>query len=90
MKDKLRLAKDLGAAIKAHRKSQKLKTTDIAAHAGRSRDVLNRLEKGEDITVHSLFDLLRAMGLTLKLEKAGLPTLDEMRRRFAEDDDAAA
>lgn len=84
--DKLRTPKDLGNALRAHRKAHKLKTIDIASRSGRSRDVLNRLERGEDITVHSLFDLLRGMGLTLKVERAGLPTLEEMRARFADND----
>lgn len=36
--------------------------------------------------------ILAAMGLVLRLERAGLPTLDEMTAHFAdldEDDDAA-
>jgi len=88
MEDKLSTPSDLGRALKNHRKNQRLKTIDIAAHAGRSRDVLNRLEKGQDITVHALFDILRAMGLGLRIETAGLPTLEEMQARFADDDAA--
>ena len=89
MKDNIRLPIDLGLAIKAHRQAAGLKTTDIAAHAGRSRNVLNRLEKGQDVTVASLMDLLRAMGLSLRLESAGMPTLEEMQQRFGRDDDDA-
>jgi len=88
MKDKLRTPADLGSALKVWRRELGLKTTDIAAHSGRSRDVLNRLEKGQDVTVHSLFDLLRAMGLCLRIESAGMPTLEEMQARFADDDAA--
>lgn len=88
--DNIRLSSDLGSAIKAHRLQQRLKTTDIAAASGRSRDVLNRLERGEEVTVGSLMDILRAMGLALRLEPAGLPTLEEMQRRFGHDDDATA
>lgn len=91
MKDNIRLPKDLGVAIKAARKELGIKTIDIARHSGRSRDVLNRLERGEDINVSSLMDILAAMGLVLRLERAGLPTLDEMTKRFAdvnEDEDA--
>ena len=93
MKDKLRLPIDLGTAVKQARKASGLKTTDIAKNSGRSRDVLNRLERGEDVTGASLMDILRAMGLVLRLEKAGLPTLAEMTQRFSnldEDDDDAA
>ena len=59
----------------------------VANRAGRSRNILHRLERGEDVTVASLFDILRAMGLTVRLESLGMPTLDEMRQRFSADTD---
>lgn len=92
MQDIIRLPKDLGLAIKGARVTQGLKATDIARHSGRSRDILHRLEHGQDVTVSSLMDILAAMGLVLRIERAGLPTLDEMSARFAdleEQDDAA-
>jgi len=91
MKDIIRLPKDLGLAVKSARQELGIKTTDIARHSGRSRDILNRLERGEDVNVSSLMDILAAMGLVLRIERAGLPTLEEMTARFAdldEDDDA--
>ncbi len=84
--DNLRLPSDLGRAVKAHRKKSRLKTTDIAAKSGRSRDVLHRLEQGQDVTLGSLMDILRAMDLSLRLVPAGLPSLEEMQRRFADED----
>jgi len=91
MKDIIRLPQDLGKAVKNARKELGLKTTEIAKHCGRSRDVLNRLERGDDVTVSSLLAILAAMGLVLRIERAGLPTLQEMTERFAnlDDDDAA-
>lgn len=90
MKDKIRLPIELGKAIKAERKSSRLKATDIAIRSGRARNVLYRLERGEDITVGSLMDILRAMNLTIRLESLGMPTLEEVQRRFAQDEDDAA
>lgn len=93
VKDIIRLPQDLGKAVKNARKELGLKTTDIAKHCGRSRDVLHRLERGDDVTVSSLMAILAAMGLVLRIERAGLPTLQEMTERFAdldEDEDAAA
>jgi HTH-type transcriptional regulator/antitoxin HipB len=93
MNDIIRLPQDLANTIKSARKSLKLKAIDIAKHSGRSRDVLHRLESGQDVTVSSLMDILAAMGLVLRLERVGLPTLQEMTERFAnldEDEDAAA
>src|SRR3989344_2515398 len=58
---------DLGHAIKQARKRGGMKATEIARHSGRSRDVLNRLERGEDVTVASLMAILGAMGLVIKL-----------------------
>lgn len=91
MKDTIRLPSDLGTAIRHFRKAEKIKATEIAKHSGRSRDVLHRLECGQDVTVSSLMSILAAMGLVIRLEKAGLPTLAEMRARFADEegDDAS-
>lgn len=85
--DKIRLPSDLGKALAAYREDNKLSATGIAAKAGRSRTVLHKLERGQDVTVGSLFDILRAMGLCLSLQKAGIPTLEEMQRRFIDDGD---
>lgn len=90
MKDKIRTPTELGEALKACRHERQLKATTIASHSGRSRDVLNRLEKGQDITLHSLFDILRAMGLCVRIESAGMPTLEEMQARFGDGSDDAS
>lgn len=88
--DKIRLPADLGQALARYREDHKLPAVAVAAKAGRSRTVLHKLERGEDVTVSSLLDILRAMGLCLSLQKAGLPTLEEMQRRFADEDDGDA
>ncbi|MBK7616829.1 MAG: helix-turn-helix domain-containing protein [Burkholderiales bacterium] len=86
MKDKIKLASDLGPAIKAARTQLGLKAIHIARDSGRSRNVLHRLERGEDVEVSSLFDILRAMNLCIRLESCGLPTMEEMAARFGGDD----
>jgi HTH-type transcriptional regulator / antitoxin HipB len=85
--DKIKLSVDLGAAIARHRADHKLSAVAVAAKAGRSRTVLHKLEHGQDVTVSSLLAILAAMGLCITLEKAGMPTLTDMQRRFAEDFD---
>ncbi|WP_281078488.1 helix-turn-helix transcriptional regulator [Variovorax paradoxus] len=87
MQDKIRLPIELGHAIQRARKEGRLKATDIAARSGRARNVLYRLERGEDITVASLLDILRAMDLTIHLERLGMPTLEEVAQRFGQDED---
>ncbi|TAJ58651.1 MAG: XRE family transcriptional regulator [Variovorax sp.] len=87
MQDKIRLPIELGQAIQRARKEGRLKATDIAARSGRARNVLYRLERGEDITVASLLDILRAMDLTIRLERLGMPTLEEVTQRFGQDED---
>lgn len=84
--DKLRLPADLGTAIAQYREDNKLSAVAVAAKAGRSRTVLHKLEHGQDVTLGSLFDILRAMGLCLSLQKAGMPTLEEMQHRFADEE----
>ena len=84
---KIRLPADLGNAIALHRRHNKLSAVAIAHKAGRSRTVLHNLERGQDVTVGSLFDILRAMDLCLSIEKAGMPTLEEMQHRFLGEDE---
>ena len=83
----IRTLEDLGEAVRPARLAQGLKATHVAAQAGRSRDLLHRLETGGDVTTSALLDVLRSMGYSVRLEKLGLPTLDEMRQRFADIDD---
>lgn len=91
MNDKLRTPSDLAQALQAQRKVQGLSVTAAAERAGKTRDVIYRLENGEDVTVASLMALLGALGLALRLEKAGMPSLQDVQKRFGsdEDDDAA-
>lgn len=87
MKDKIRTLSDLGMQVKALRTASSLGVVEIAQKSGRSRDVLNRLEKGTDVSASSLLDLLHALGHTIEIVPLGRPSLQEMRRRFALDDD---
>lgn len=77
---------DLGQTIRQLRQSEGLQAVWVARQSGRSRDLLHRLESGGDITASALLDILQAMGCLLRIEKAGLPTMDEMRQRFGDDD----
>ena len=83
MKDRLRALGDVGTAIRDTRKAAGLTTVDVAARSGRSRDVLNRLERGEDVSLSSLLAILAAIGHSIEIVPAGPPTLAEMARRFA-------
>lgn len=89
MKDKIRLPAELGMEIQQHRKAGRMKATDIAARSGRARNVLYRLERGEDVTVGSLLDILRAMNLAIRLESLGMPSLEEVQQRFGQEEDDA-
>jgi DNA-binding phage protein len=66
-----------------------LKAVEVARRSGRSRDILHRLEGGQDVSVSSLLDILRAMNLSLSLVPAGTPTMEEVRERFGDDDGTA-
>ena len=82
----LRTREDLGRAVRQARLDQDIRASHLARQSGRSRDLLHRLETGGEVTTGALIDVLRAMGYVLRIEKAGLPTLDEMRQRFTDDD----
>jgi len=86
MTDKIRLPDELGRALVAHRKALGLSKSALAEKAGKVREVVYRLEAGEDTTVSSLMAVLGALGLALRLERVGLPTADEVSRRFQDDD----
>ncbi|MCF8209122.1 MAG: transcriptional regulator [Rhodoferax sp.] len=89
MTSTIRLQDELGEQLKEHRRAQKMSKSALAIRAGKVREVVARLELGQDTTVSSLLSVLGALGLAIRLEKVGLPSAAEVARRFQEDDDAA-
>lgn len=87
MTDTVRLPDELGRQLVARRKALGLSKSELAQRAGKVREVVYRLEAGEDSTVSSLLAVLGALGLALRLEPAGLPSAQEVARRFQMDDD---
>ena len=85
----IRLADELGSQLREHRQALKMSKSELAEKAGKVREVIYRLEAGEDTTVSSLMAVLGALGLALRLERVGLPSAKEVARRFQEDDDAS-
>lgn len=88
MTDTIRLPDELGHQLRARREALGLGKSELANRAGKVREVVYRLEAGEDTTVSSLMAVLGALGLALRLEPVGLPTAEEVARRFLEDEDA--
>jgi HTH-type transcriptional regulator/antitoxin HipB len=82
----IRFIADLGFEFRRTRKARGIKTTELAKAAGCSRDMLYRLENGEEITTGALLDFLRAMDCTISIEPSGLPTLEEMQQRFNQEE----
>lgn len=87
MNDEIRLATELGAAIRAARLAMGLSITELAEQSGRVRDVIYRLEAGKETSLSSLFAVLAVLKLTLRLETAGRPTLSQVQARFGMDDE---
>jgi HTH-type transcriptional regulator / antitoxin HipB len=87
MADTLRLQDELGRELRRRREAARLSKSELANRAGKVREVVYRLEAGEDVTVSSLLAILAALGLALRIEEAGLPTMEEVAARFNEDDD---
>lgn len=85
----IRLQDELGLELKMYRRAQKLSKSELAARAGKVREVVSRLELGQDSTVSSLMAVLGALGLAIRLEKVGLPSAQEVARRFQDDEDAS-
>ena len=89
MTDKIRLPDELGQQLRSRRESLGMSKSALADKAGKVREVVYRLEAGEDSTVSSLMAVLGALGLAMRLEPAGMPSAAEVARRFQDDDDAA-
>ena len=89
MTDNIRLPDEMGHALRARRLALGLSKSALAQRAGKVREVIYRLETGQDSTVSSLMAVVGALGLALRLERAGLPTAEEVARRFQMDDDDA-
>ena len=83
----IRLQDELGQEIQRRRQAARLSKSALAQRAGKVREVIYRLEAGEDVTVSSLLAVLAALGLTLRIDEAGLPTMEEVAARFAADDE---
>mgnify|MGYP006165888267 FL=1 len=89
MTDNIRLPDELGRQLQARREALGLSKTALAEKAGKVREVIYRLEAGEESTVSSLLAVMGALGLVMRMDRAGLPTGNEVAARFMEDDDAA-
>lgn len=87
MTDIVRLPDQLGRQLQERRKALGLGKSELAQRAGKVREVVYRLEAGEDTTVSSLLAVLGALGLALRLEPVGLPSAQEVARRFQMDAD---
>lgn len=88
MTDIVRLPDELGHQLRERREALGLSKSELAQRAGKVREVIYRLEAGKDSTVSSLMAVLAALGLSLRLERVGLPTAEEVSRRFLDEDDA--
>lgn len=88
MTDKIRLPDELGRQLREHREALGMSKSELALKAGKVREVVYRLEAGEDSTVSSLLAVMGALGLVLRLERSGLPSAREVAARFQDDDDA--
>ena len=88
MTDIIRLPDELGQQLRERREALGMSKSELAERAGKVREVVYRLEAGEDTTVSSLMAVLTALRLAMRLEPAGLPSAEEVARRFQEEDDA--
>lgn len=89
MTDNIRLPDELGRQLKARREALGLNKSALAEKSGKVREVIYRLEAGEESTVSSLLAVMGALGLVMRVERAGLPTANEVAARFRDEDDDA-
>ncbi|MEY4765493.1 MAG: hypothetical protein RI907_2166 [Pseudomonadota bacterium] len=90
MTDTPRLPSELGELLQQRREALGLSKKATAERAGRVREVIYRLEGGQEASVSSLLDVLRALKLVMRIEPAGLPTMEDIAATFNRDEDDAA
>ncbi len=66
MADTIRLQDELGHELRRRREALGLSKSELAGRAGKVREVVYRLEAGEDTTVSSLMVVLGALGLAMR------------------------
>ena len=89
MTDNILFPDDLGQALRQRREALGMSKAGLAGRAGKVREVVYRLEAGEEASVSSLLAVVAALGLVMRLEPAGLPSAEEVARRFRDDDEDA-
>ena len=75
---------ELGSELRARREALGLSKLKLANKAGKVREVIYRLEEGQEASVSSLLAVVRALGLVVRLEQGGMPTAEEVARAFRE------
>ena len=90
MTDKPRLPSELGDLLRRRREELGLGKKAVAERAGRVREVVYRLEGGDEASVSSLFDVLRSLNLVMHIVPAGLPSAEQVAAAFNKDDGDAS
>jgi HTH-type transcriptional regulator / antitoxin HipB len=85
MRDTVFLPAELGQQLRRVRESHGLTVKSLAEKAGKSRPVIYRLENGEESSLSSFLAVAAALGLTIQLVRASLPTLEETAGFFTDD-----
>lgn len=62
---------DIGSAVRKARKRQSANQVDLADRAGVSRSTVQRLERGDDVSVDALLSTLAELGLEAILVPRG-------------------
>ena len=84
------LPPELRAQVVARREQLGITKKGLADRAGKVREVIYRIEDGQDVTVSSLVDVLRVLGMKLAIVPTGIPSIEEVANSFSESDDDAA
>ena len=76
---------DIGDAVRAARKAQKLSQTALGQKAGLSRMPVYRIEGGQDVSLSSLLAVLSALRLGMQLQALpqGVPSAQALQQAFA-------
>ncbi len=74
---------ELGELIRFHRKQKRWSQMELAVFSGLDRTTIGALERDDysDIGIRKVQRVLEILELTLAVNKAGIPTLDDLKEQ---------
>lgn len=84
------LSTQFGQQLRAARRDRHLSQTDLAQKAGLHRNLVSRMERGENVGIDEIHKAAQALGFRLGLEESIRPTWENATAMFGDEDDTSS